>query len=242
MTTKRIILFIFAFAVLIRSELRAQVECSQFYTFGSTNVSEGFYIKTSLSGQYTYRTHTIGIGGQIDLLSSSENRSPVFDVVYTKRFPIESFPIDVTAFFMYNRFSELLYETDYGVLASAERRHWTLKLGTSFRTFGLTKQAVEDYSVTNASKIRENFNTMYSLSIRLKPKDHVWNIGITMSNCVDFLILQETNPLFYIETLYQPKKAITLFIDAGYMNAGAFNLSVNPFGYYFKTGIQWKLN
>jgi hypothetical protein len=233
-----VFLIVFFYSV----KMHAQFQCSPLLIFGKTNVSEGMYLKSSIAGKFKYKTNTFGIGGQLDLLSSAENRSPVFDLHYTKRFSIKSFPLDVKGFFMYNRFSDRLYETDFGILAMAERQHWTFQLGTCFRTLGITKKAVEDYAVTNDSKIRENFNTMYSLSGYLKPQDHKWNVGMTMTNFDSFVILQETNPMFLIETRYQLCETIMIFIDAAYMNAGALNLSVNPFGYYFKTGIQWDIN
>jgi hypothetical protein len=242
MLNKRNILLVSVFVALISYKLNAQLQCSPFFIVGKTNVSEGLYIKSSVTCNFKYKTNTFGIGGQMDLKSSAENRSPVCDLNYTKRFSIKSFPLDAKSFFMYSRFSDRMYETDLGFLAFTERQHWTFKLGTSFRTFGLTKKAVEEYAVTNDSKIRENFNTMYSVSGYLKPQNNIWNIGITMTNFDSFIILQETNPMFYIETRYRPIETITLFIDAAYMNAGALNLSVNPFGYYFKTGIQWNID
>jgi hypothetical protein len=220
----------------------AQVELLHFYTLGSSNVSEDFYLKTSLNAKYTYQTHSMGIGGQMDVMSSAENRSPVFEIAYGKRFPVESFPIDVKVFYMYNRFSKRMYETNYGITGMLSRKHWSLELGTDFRTFRLTKKAVEEYSTPDDTKVRENFNTLYALSGLLKPRDHKWNVGITITNQVNFIILQETNPMFYVEALVQPRKTITFYFDAGYMNAGAFNLSVNPFAYYFKMGIQWNIN
>jgi len=83
---------------------------------------------------------------------------------------------------------------------------------------------------------------MYLIGYNLKPIDHDWNVGITITNVDHFIINQETNPVFYLHGKYQVSKPLTLFGEWWYKSAEAFNISVNHFGFFFRTGLVWKVD
>jgi len=82
---------------------------------------------------------------------------------------------------------------------------------------------------------------LYLLGYYLKPQEHNWNVGINVTNIDYYLLNQSTNPLFYLQGEYRPTERMSLFAEAWYKSAGAFNISVNYFGYLFRSGLLWKL-
>jgi hypothetical protein len=225
----------------VQVNIQAQIQAEPYLELGKTNVSDGLFVKAAICGQYAYKTHGFGIGGRMDVLSRTENHSPSVYLNYTETIPLKSFPFEVKGFYMYNRYSGMLYESNYGILLAALRKYWIVELGTNFRTYGMTGKALKEDPLLSDNKIRENFNIMYTLGRYLKPKDHSWNVGLYLTDFDRFSISQETNPVFGIEGFYKPCGSITVFLDTRYISAGALNLSVNPFGYTIKTGIIWQI-
>ncbi|MCK9611620.1 MAG: hypothetical protein WC401_12425 [Bacteroidales bacterium] len=219
----------------------AQVHFNIYTEAGKNNVSEGFYMKTAAIGTIWLAKNRIELGGQFDVISPNNNRSQALLVNYTREFPLKKLSLEPQCFFMYNHFSEVLFETNWGVTLGAGFRHFYLKLGTNFRTYGIPKNAIKKYDITNHENIHENFNIMYSASYFVKLPEHKWNIGITLTNIDNFLINQETNPVFYLHGKYQINQLFTIYSEAWYKSAGAFNLSVNPFGFFIRTGFIWSI-
>jgi hypothetical protein len=71
--------------------------------------------------------------------------------------------------------------------------------------------------------------------------DNIWNIGFSFTNIDYFIINQETNPVINLQGKYDVSKSLTLFLESWYKSSGAFNLSVNSFGFFFRTGVLWKI-
>jgi hypothetical protein len=156
---------------------------------------------------------------------------------------IKSTPIELQGFFLFNPFSDILRETNWGILLKSRLKHFDLALGTDFRTYAYSKKAINDYGIEkNAAKIHEPFNLIYSFSYYLKPTEDKWNIGLSVTNIDYFIINQETNPTLSLRGLYKLKSPLSLFAQAWYEPAGVLNLNINYFGFFIRTGIIWDIN
>ena len=133
-------------------------------------------------------------------------------------------------------------ETNWGAFLDMEQGHFILKLGTGFRTYSYSKRTAEFYGFDESSGIRENWNLLYLFGYQVKSPDNPWNIGLSITNIDHFTISQETNPVFNVHGRYKPTPHLTLFGEGWYKSAGAFNLSVNYFGFFFRTGIAWDIH
>ena len=229
----------FTIVLLISSGLKAQFQFFAYSDAGKTNVSEGLFIKTAAFGEYRFNENKMEIGCQFDILSNRENRSPGLLMNYSREFSVKKYPLAANVFFLYNKFSEFLYETNWGIILLSNHRHFFYKIGTNFRTFGLSRKAINQFEIENPGKIHEYRNIIYSLTYFIKPVDSRWNAGISIGNIDYFVINQETNPVFNLQGRYQVTQSLLIFVESWSKSAGSFNISVNPFGYFFRTGIKW---
>ena len=228
---------------LIGSTLLAQPGLTGYFDVGRNNLSEGLFLRSTALGHYKFEKNTLKAGMQLDLLSNSEKIITGYKVNAERELSIRSFPFSLQAFCIWTSYSELLRETNIGVALQHQRDHFKIMLGNNFRTFSYTKNAINWYSIGEDApvKIYENWNLMYLFSYYLKPMDNHWNAGISLTNTDHFIINQETNPVMNLQGLYEISSRITLFSEAWYKTAGAFNLNVNYFGFFFRTGIVWDI-
>ena len=224
------------------TDLKAQTRVSAYADIGQTQVSDGLYIKTAGLARYQFGKNAIEAGVQIDLKSNNENVFSGYSINASRQLLIKNFPLEIRGFWVRTAFSDELHETNWGMLLGIQRNHFAMRIGTNFRCYAFTKNAIEDYGFDENTKFRENLNLMYSFSYYLKPIDNYWNIALSMTNIDYFIINQETNPVFNLAAHYKLNPALDLFAESWYKSAGAFNLSVNYFGFFFRKGIVWCIN
>lgn len=209
--------------------------------FGDNNVSEGIYLKSGFHGSYNWEKYRSRGGFQLNL--KSDNRS-VFSGMYligARKFWINEFDFDANVLFVYAPFSELLQETNWGVYLSLERKHFRFKLGTGFRTYSFTNNAADNFDIDKDMKMHENWNLLYTISYYIMKPDTKWNLGFNITNLDNFVVYQETNPVYNIEALYKISAPITLYLQPWYQASGSFNLNVNYFGFFVRGGVIWNL-
>jgi len=233
------ILFIFCFFVSLN--INSQIKVFGFSDIGENNVSNGLFLKTSGFGSYQFNKFTIKAGAQIDIISQSSNHLTGSLFSFSRKFTIKNFAFDVAAFYTYNPYSELIHETNWGLVLEKNTKHFIIKAGTNFRTYKITNKAIDLYNIEGNTKIHENWNIMYLLQYNLKPSDNNWNVGVSITNIDYFVINQETNPVFFLQGKYKFKAPLSLFIETWYKSAGSFNISVNYFGYFIRTGLVWEI-
>lgn len=229
-------------ALMVSAGLEAQIRLGAYIDAGDNNVSDGFYCKTALSGSYQLGRNRVEGGCQFDLKSNSTNFLTGTILNFTREFSVKDFDFEIQGLFMDNFFSELVHELDWGALAIIERKHFTCKLGTEFRTYHITRQASEDYDIESNKNLHENWNIMYLLGYNLKPIDNKWNVGISITNIDHYLINQEINPMFYLRGKYDISSPLTLFAESWYKSAGMLNISATYFGFFIRTGLIWELD
>lgn len=227
--------------LIVDFNVNAQGSLSTFLDIGKNNVSEGIYIKSSVLGAYQFGETKITAGSQFNLKSNNTNALAGTSINVAHEFAIKEFQFEVAALFLYNPFSDIMHESNWGALVNVERTHFMYKLGTSFRTYRITKAALESYDIESNRSLHENWNLIYLLAYNLKPMDNNWNIGITLTNMDHFLINQETNPMVYLRGTYDVKSSLRLFMETWCKSAGSLNISANNFGIFFRTGVKWNL-
>ena len=225
--------------LLLSFKMQAQLTLSAYIDAGDNNVSEGLYIKSSALGEYQINKFRIEGGAQFDLKNAGSNFLSGGRLIVAREFSIKKFQFETQGLFMYDPFSPLVHESNWGVLINIPREHFNYKLGTEFKTYHITNKAENDYNITSNKKLNENRNLIYLVKYVLKPPDHKWNAGASITNTDHFLINQETNPMVNIEGRYAISSPLTLYVESWYKSAGSLNISANYFGFFFRTGIIW---
>lgn len=221
--------------------LFAQPQLAGYVDLGTTNVSDGFYMKTAGSGSYQFGSNRVSAGFQLDLVKSNPNVFSGLNLTAAREFSIRNFPFDFRGFYILTPFSDISRETNWGFSFVFLPEHFEIQIGTNFRTIVSRKKGVDRYNLDADDKIHENWNIIYSFGYFLKRSDNKWNIGLSITNIDHFIINQETNPNVNLNGNYQLNPSLKLFAEAWYKSAGAFNLSVNYFGFFFRTGIIWDI-
>lgn len=229
--------------IIVVHNMDAQLKLESFIDIGENNVSEGVYIKNAYRGNFQYKKYNIEAGIQFDIKSRNPNTLTGIDVIGSRKFLIKNFPFDVKGFFMLNRFSDILYETNYGLrLKTNKLKNVLLEIGTNFKTYSINAAARKEYNIDKSnSKLNENFILMYLVSVYLKSHDSDWNVGFSFTNFDYYTIDQLTNPVINLQMSYKLKPNLTLHLDSWYRRSGIFNISANHFGYFFRTSLKWKI-
>ena len=231
---------IFSLSLLLSARMQAQITLSTYIDAGENNVSEGLLIKSSVLGSYQINKFRVEGGAQFDLKNAGSGFFTGGSLIVAREFSINKFLFETQGLFLYNPFSPLIHESNRGVVINIPRKHFHYKLGTEFKTYNITNRAKNDYDITSNNKLNENWNLIYLVKYNLKPPDHKWNAGASITNIDHFLINQETNPMVNIEGRYDISSPLTLYIESWYKSAGSLNISANYFGFFFRTGIIWK--
>lgn len=231
-----------AFAIIVFFPgVHAQLSFSAMIDAGASNVSEGLYLKSAGFGSYKSGKMTFNTGMQVDVLSQNPNILSGFKAGISREIRLKNLAPGINAFYSLNRFSDIFSEYNLGVSGNVKLAHFDFRLGTHFRTYVITKDAAEEYSIEEHKKIHENWNLMYLVAYRLKPADHEWNISLSVTNIDHFIIEQETNPVLFLRGEYRVSDPLNIFSELWYKTAGSLNLSINYFGFFFRTGIVWDI-
>jgi len=233
---------IFIFLILIQvTYASAQFKVTGYIDAGHTNVSNGLFIKTSGLGSYQFGKNMVAAGMQLDLKNYNSNVFSGLNLIAAREARIKNFHFEFQAFYLLTLFSDISRETNWGMMLNLQPEHFKLVVGTSFRTFAYRKRAINEYNLNADDKIHENWNIIYSISYYLKRHENEWNIGVSVTNIDHYIINQETNPNFNLNGYYQMNAPLRLFAEVWYKSSGAFNLSVNYFGVFLRTGIVWDI-
>ena len=145
----RFTLFIYflIFFLLPGKNLNAQADVLGYIDFGQTSVSNGLYIKTAGLGSYQFEKNKIETGFQLDLKSNNKNIISGYSINASRELLIKNFPFEVEGFFIWTPFSNILRETNWGILLNIKSDHFVMRVGTNFRTFSYTQKAIEAYEL-----------------------------------------------------------------------------------------------
>jgi len=219
---KYILIFLPAFMLV--ASANAQLNAGAYLDAGKINTYDGAVVKTALLADYQIGKVSMATGGQFDLAGTSPNVFTGFYFQGAYEFAIKKFPLDVQGLFLLNPYSDIIHE-------------WNI----NFRKYYITGKAQDEYEIEENNSVFEKWNLMYLLGYMLKPRDHHWNVGVTVTNVDYFLINQETNPMINLRGSCAISDPFSIYLETWYKSAGTFNISANTFGYFFRTGVIWKL-
>lgn len=100
--------------------------------------------------------------------------------------------------------------------------------------------------ITNKKGIKRNYiwepGIVYDIEARVFKKQHVWNIGIQITNMREFLIEKLYNPNFLLKGNYrfggEGSNHLNLMLKAGFQPGGMLHMTTNYYSFYFNIGIS----
>lgn len=221
----------------------SQLRESIFIGTGSSSVSAGSFVRASSITACRIGSYETRLGMQATFARSGRNVFSGLFVDLTGDYHVKSFPVSATLFFRYNPYSPLISETNFGLKASHHREHLELHLGYNSRIYSMAKEETYVGDLDDPDMhIYEWRNFMYKGILWLKPMEHKWNLGASLTNFDYFLIQQETNPM--LTALFQTRLSEDwdFYTELWYQGAGMLNLASNYYGYYLRAGFKWQLN
>lgn len=224
-------------------QVTAQYKLTSHFDVGETNISNGLFISNSTFFDYQYKNSTANFGVQFNILDQSYFPS-FFTGIHaslSQKIKIKKLNFHLQAIYFSNFFSNLIYEHNYALVEGLELKHFSHKLGVHFRNIRFTQEGVDQFGIIESRSIYELFNLVYLLKYNIMPKEHLWNIGITLTNIDHFVINQASNPMLYLDGKYKIKEKITLYMETWLLRAGVMNISANHYGFFIRTGVLWDI-
>lgn len=81
----------------------------------------------------------------------------------------------------------------------------------------------------------------YDAEVRIFPREHVWNVGVQVTNMRMFLIERFYSPNFVLKGNYrfggEGNDHLNLRLTAGFQPAGVLHITANYYSFYFNVGI-----
>lgn len=224
---------------------------SAYIDIGSSQVSSGAYMRAASITGYRIKNYEMQLGLQT-MFGSAERK--VFSGMFADvsgDYLIKGFSINANIFFRHNPFSDLVSETNFGLMVRHSWDHIEMHLGYHSRIYSLKKDEVDQGDLEDPDlRIYEWRNFMYKGILWLRPRtvllteqpDRHWNAGAALTNFDYFLIQQETNPILQGMFYYKLNPTWILYGECWYQGAGMLNLSANYYGFYIRTGFRWQIN
>lgn len=220
--------------------LKAQPGINIYTELGQNNISQGLYIKSATLGNYNFRNNILSTGIQTDLDKNDKILLSGYTINASRYLTLQRMLLELQGFFTMTDLSEILHETNWGVLLKMRRNHFEMAIGSNFKTYSFSEQAQKVYKIMNdAVSIKETFNIIYSFRYNVKPSDNKWNIGWAITDIDYFQFNQETNPIFKLNGYLSFSNKISINADLSYELAGFTNLALGYFGLTLKTGLIW---
>jgi len=233
---KKLIPFFICLALAL--PLKGQFRQCLYFEAGSTVLSPGpFFSLNNLTG-YQLGKNTFTGGIRFTAEDSYREFLSGWSLSAARDFQIKSFAFSAELFFLQNPYTSLTQENNIGIWALWKQKHFEIALGNSTRIWSQSRQ--ENDPTGTDRYIIEYRNLLYRFSFKLNGPDKAWNIILSLTDSDDFLIQQETNPMFNGRFTASVGKRGTFLFDLWYLGAGMLNLQADYFGFYTKTGMKWK--
>lgn len=238
---KRFIIFIFC--AVFSNFVFGQYQLFSHLDMGKSNSSQGFFLKNNTSFVYNYHNTKILVGTQFEIVNHNPTKN-IFSGIYlsvSQLFKIKNFEFSLKGIYFSHLFSKLLHEHNGALGVLIERNHFTHLYGIHFRKYQITQKGKELINHSENGSMYELFNLIYLIKYNIMPKDHHWNIGISITNCDHFVINQATNPMFVLDGKYKMNKSITFYLESWVQRAGIMNISAHHYGFFIRTGVLWEI-
>ncbi len=210
---------------------------------GINNVSNGAYSRLASLSSYEIKNYMAQTGFLFSFNNQNNKKFTGWFINASGNFIIKQIPIEAEVFCRINPFSDMMYDINWGIILAYGSDHFKLKMGNNFRMYIFNNSTIKEYDLQKGpdTRIFEPRNLMYSFSYYVKPVGHTWNTTASITNYDHFLIQQETNPMVMCSFLYNISTRLKIYSELWYQSAGLFNMQVNYFGLFFRTGLAWKI-
>jgi hypothetical protein len=240
---KIVVRALFSLALCLPSgvSLFAQPQFNTYMDIGSSQLSSGLFFRTSGIAEWTLGNFSLEGGAQFDFKSTNENFLTGVDLAASWNFKIAKSDLDLKGFARWTLFSGLIRIPDLGLQAGWESKYITVAAGTHFRTWVFSEEAQLEYNLGTESRVHENWQFLYLIGFRFRPRKSDWNIGLNMTN-IDYFIISETDePSFNLTGTYRTSKKLNLFGELWYKSSVAYDSDINYTGVFLRAGLVWSI-
>ena len=197
---------------------------------GQNQMSEGFYLKSSVNAGWQYNKYKLDVGVENQILANKSKLISAWRLGLTREIQIYKQHVQAMLFYKQNQFSEFITSSNWGLLFLLNKKHFEYAIGKNFSMY-----------TNQNSSLNENINLLYSFKYFINERTKNWNVGICFTNYDYYNIHQETNPMLAIHGNYDINNHISLRTEIWYLTSGAFNLHVNYFGSFLRTCLIWSI-
>lgn len=238
----RTLLFI-VFLFLIGFPISAQHQVSVHADLGSTTMNSTIYLQTALTGKSTIKSFFAEYGLLVNCLDNLKSGYSSSFISGGKSFTLHKNKLNALAYYLHSYPSSTLREENFGLKLTYETSHWDIMVGNNSKRYVLRNDFKSQLPIEQQEdhKIYEWRNALYRICYKMKPEDYLWNFKAGVTNADFFLINQGTNPMIFAEYNYTLLENLKLNCSIFYKGAGSMNLQADYFGYFIRTGIQWKI-
>ena len=163
-TLKISILIFILCIILVKSNLNAQIRLMAYSDLGHSNVSEGLFLQSSAGVSYKLQQFELETSFRNDIISNNKSFFSGLNLGLTHFFNYKERTYTIRTFFISKVLSGFVNERNYGVLLSSDKEHFNFKIGTGFKSIGLTRAAIETTQTDSEKRIYEIFNPLYHFS------------------------------------------------------------------------------
>lgn len=218
----------------------AQPGINIYTELGQNNISQGLYIKSAALGDFNFGNNILSSGIQTNLDKNNKILVSGYTINASRYLILQRMVVELQGFFTMTELSEIMHETNWGLLMKIRRNHFEMAIGSNFKTYSFSEQAQRVYKIMNdAVSINETFNIIYLFRYNVMPSYNKWNIGWAITDIDYFRFNQETNPIFKLNGYLRFSNKISINADLSYELAGFTNLAFVYFGLNLKTGLIW---
>lgn len=217
--------------------LIAQPQASIYTDVSNSIVYDGVFVKNAGLINYQLGKYNTEAGFQFEINNPNHIFLTGFELKFSRNFRAGNFPFTLQSFYLVSPSSSLIRETNWGMVSNIESRHVKMSIGTNFRTFAFTRDAIRNYDIQSGMKTHELWNIIYSFSYFIKPSNHPWNTAISVTNLDNFTIERETNPILSLQALLRINSTLKGFVEVRCKGNAPLNLNMNYLGFAFRAGL-----
>jgi len=220
----------------------AQFKIDVFTGISTNPVDDPFVWSIGHSPGYSFKNFSVNYALDINLNKRVEKNINAFSSALAYTFTVAKNPLKTSLIYRYKPVSTILNIQKAGILLDYQIGKWAFGLGNNFNIYRYNQNAVIVYHISDNPYLVEAANLMYAVKYSFRDIGSQWNMFLNLSNYEMFLIEQEINPMLNLGFTYKHKEdSPKFFADLWYQSAGFFNIRVNYYGLFFRTGVSWEI-
>lgn len=224
------------------SDVSAQFKIDAFAGVASNPVDNPALITIGHSPQFEYRQFFVYYAMDFNLTNRDKKLINDFSTGVGYKFIVKNNFLKTSMFYCYKPVSSILSVNNAGLKIDYTTKKWNFVLGNNFNFYKFNQNAADVYGITDNQVLVEAANLMYSVKYHFREIGSEWNAYLNLTNFEMFIIEQEMNPMLDLGFNWKPNNKFPLiFADLWYQTAGLFNIRVNYFGVFFRTGLSWEI-